>query len=286
LYHKAAAAPLVWSAEAKGLCEGWGGHCLELLLLREGLGHMPWALQQLKPFRAAQDASSSTTPARGADVIPIVVQWPMTQHLLNRDSSSSGGGGDGGGGGGACTCGSLACHLCTPPPPVTLQQLRMLLEVVCLSHSEGTPQAGQAPVLLALLLQRADPGVRAAFLNSEDGTRLLAALQLAVPASSQGQAKAAWSFYNRVGALSLCDISREFKALPWQFPAASRVVFTLAWCLFEVDPDTAAVTAAAMKHAAAGGVPAAVLAPAAKCGPAAVADGSVLCVSGWCWAGE
>jgi hypothetical protein len=158
------------------------------------------------------------------------------------------------------------------------------MEVVCLTCSDTTPQALQAPLLLSLLLQRASPGVRAAYLNSEDGTRLLVALQLGMPLSGSSPhmtpGTSTWSFYNRAGALSLYDIAADAPALPWQFPPATRAAFILAWCFLEVDPDAAGAAAAAIQHAAVDG------ATVQATTPAAVADGSVLCVAGWCWAGE
>jgi hypothetical protein len=60
-------------------------------------------------------------------------------------------------------------------PPVELQQLQ--LAVSALSHGGDSEVAGSAALLLALLLQRADPGLRAPFLAGPGGTALLAAVQ-------------------------------------------------------------------------------------------------------------
>jgi hypothetical protein len=57
---------------------------------------------------------------------------------------------------------------------VTLQQLQ--LAVCALAHADGI-QASGAALLLALLLQRAGPGLRAEFLGGAGGTTLLAACQ-------------------------------------------------------------------------------------------------------------
>jgi hypothetical protein len=59
-------------------------------------------------------------------------------------------------------------------PPVTLQQLQ--LTVSAMAHAESE-EAVTGALLLALLLQRADPGLRASFLAGPGGTALLAAAQ-------------------------------------------------------------------------------------------------------------
>jgi hypothetical protein len=61
------------------------------------------------------------------------------------------------------------------PPPVTLLQLQ--LAVSALAHGDDAEGAVSAALLLALLLQRADPGLRASFLAGPGGTALLAAAQ-------------------------------------------------------------------------------------------------------------
>jgi hypothetical protein len=205
-YHQGAAWPVLEAPDAHHLGGLPFAHCLELLLVREALGYLPGAMQQLKPFRAEQCSSSSrsscsttTTTAssgsgsnarEGGEFTRLILQWPVNLQVLKAGSSSSSS--SSGSGSLACQCRMPTCHLCTPPPPVTLQQLRLVLEVVCLSCQEISPQALQAPLLLALLLQRASPELRAAFLNSEDGTRLLVALQLAAEPNWGGARTCRW----------------------------------------------------------------------------------------------
>jgi hypothetical protein len=59
------------------------------------------------------------------------------------------------------------------PQPVTRQQLQLVLQVLV---QTGTAHFTPAALLLALLLQRADPGLRAAFLNGPEASLLLATL--------------------------------------------------------------------------------------------------------------
>jgi hypothetical protein len=61
----------------------------------------------------------------------------------------------------------------TRPPPVTRQQLQLVLRV--LVQSGGTAFT-TAALLLVLLLARADPGLRAAFLNGPEASLLLVTL--------------------------------------------------------------------------------------------------------------
>jgi hypothetical protein len=60
------------------------------------------------------------------------------------------------------------------PGPVTLEQLQL---AVCAIENADASGASAAALLLALLLQRADPGLRAEFLGGAGGTTLLAAAQ-------------------------------------------------------------------------------------------------------------
>jgi hypothetical protein len=60
------------------------------------------------------------------------------------------------------------------PPPVSLQQLQLAVTSLANCAVQG---AVSAHLLLALLLQRADPGLRASFLGGPGGTALLAAAQ-------------------------------------------------------------------------------------------------------------
>jgi hypothetical protein len=59
------------------------------------------------------------------------------------------------------------------PSPVTRQQLQLLLRVLVQADADHLRAAA---LLLALLLQRADPGLRAAFLNGPEASLLLVAL--------------------------------------------------------------------------------------------------------------
>jgi hypothetical protein len=170
-----------------------------------------------------------------------------------------------------------------------------VLEVVCLTCQETTLQTAHAPVLLALLLQRAAPGVRAAFLNSADGTRLLVALQQmgGQEASGATNCQNNWVLDNFHGALSLPPVPGA--AHSWTVRMIAMAASTLAWCFLEAHPDAAAAaTAPPPAQAAAGaatGTAAAadevVDAGAGAAGlvvmPPALAHGSVLTVRGVSW---
>jgi hypothetical protein len=60
-----------------------------------------------------------------------------------------------------------------PLPPVTRQQLQLVLGVVV---GAGGDMLASAALLLVLLLQRADPGLRAAFLSGPEASLLLSTL--------------------------------------------------------------------------------------------------------------
>jgi hypothetical protein len=255
-----------------------GSSCLEVLLLNETLGPLPWALQQLAPFRAAQQEGGST-PASGLK--GLWVQWPMLPRPMgpisygSGDSSGStatqGSSSSNSGGGSQCQCCRPTCHLCAPPPPVTLQELRLLLEVVCLTCHDTTQQAQQAPLLLALLLQRASPGLRAEFLNSADGTRLLAALQQATgnTGTAQSHMSTAWCMFNHHGALSLPSLLGNVTQVYAMLAGQSRALWTLGWCFFEADVSLTAAAAAGPTGGLGVTVP-------AQAVPVSVAHGSVL----------
>jgi hypothetical protein len=210
--------------------------CLEVLVLREMLGSQPWALQQLQPYSEARPTNSSSTESSAAAAengLVVGVQWPLLATSTSSSSNSSSSRA-------ACQCRSLTCYLCTPPSPVTLQQLRLVLEVVCLTCAEFSDKALQAPVLLALLLQRASPGVRAAFLNSADGVRLLVALQQSaeqtLPEGTPLTCSSGWCMYDHAGALSTRGVP---EARPLLLHAVSRTVYSLAWCYMELGPGSA-----------------------------------------------
>jgi hypothetical protein len=78
---------------------------------------------------------------------------------------------------------SDALPLCGPGlPPVTLQQMQLAVSAL---GCTDVLRATSAALLLALLLQRADPGLRADFLGGTGGTALLAACQY-------------WGYYQKV----------------------------------------------------------------------------------------
>jgi hypothetical protein len=73
---------------------------------------------------------------------------------------------------------ALVAPGCVPPPqcplpPVTRQQLQLVLGLLV---NTGGRTFSTAAVLLVLLLQRADPGLRAAFLNGPEASLLLVTL--------------------------------------------------------------------------------------------------------------
>jgi hypothetical protein len=180
---------------------------------------------------------------------------------------------------GVCACRARTCHLCTAPPPVTLQQLRLLLEVVCLTCTDTTPHALQAPLLLALLLQRASPAVRAAFLNAADGDRLLIALQQTVThmGGSDLDGAPSWSCGNHDGALSMLALSDK----AWLLPTSARAAHTLAWCFCTLNAPAPAAAATGAKATPRAAPATAALGKAgrhaaARLTPSAVAQGSLL----------
>jgi hypothetical protein len=242
-YHARAAWRLAAGAGFAELGTVHVGSCLCVLLLWEVLGSQPWALQQLAPHLAAQRAGKFSAAA--AHGLMVGVQWPLLRAFMGSVSNDSG---SGSGTGCRCNCCASTCHLCTPPPPVTLQQLRLVLEVVCLTCRESSQHALQAPVLLALLLQRASPGVRATFLNSADGVRLLVALQQAPEQTHQEltqlSAVNTWCFYNQAGALSARTAAAQSSVQRLLPPAITRAALALAWCFLEAVPGASAATAA------------------------------------------
>jgi hypothetical protein len=272
-----------------------GSGSLEVLLLREGLGVLPWALQQLNPH-TAQQAGADSTQRVGSE--PRAIQWPLlrppsssntlssnytstsTSTTTSSRSSSSGT---------ACSCHTPTCYLCTPPPPVTLQQLRLVLEVVCLTCQDSNAPSLRAPLLLALLLQRASADVRAAFLSSADGDCLLVALQQLAACKDEGGRGPAtartWRFNNHRGVLSVFDALTGYPVTPHTAFAPSRAAYTLVWCFLELSTPPEAAAPAAGAATAATGAAGAVL-PAAYVTPAAVANGSLLAHQEWGWIGE
>jgi hypothetical protein len=166
-----------------------------------------------------------------------------------------------------------------------------VLEVVCLTCQDSISAAMRAPLLLALLLQRASPGVRTTFLNSADGDRLLLALQqLAACKDEGGRGQIIWFWNNHYGALSILDALVSRNVMPYLASSPSRAAHTLAWCFLELNTTPAAAGGAA---AAAAATPpsattsaAVAAAAAAHVTPAAVAKGSVLGHRASSWGGE
>jgi hypothetical protein len=163
-----------------------------------------------------------------------------------------------------------------------------LLEVMCLTCQDTTPEAQQAPLLLALLLQRASPGVRASFLNSEDGTRLLVALQQMGDApegtleSYMRNTKTAWRLYQHAGALSLLAALNGDGVPYWRATAHTRAICLLAWSFCGVDAGViTSATAAAPAAAGVAGAPTMSLVT-----QAAVAHGSVVSIPSFSWQRE
>jgi hypothetical protein len=217
------------------------------------LGSQPWWWQQLEPYTAAWQASrseSSSNESAAEEGILAGVPWPLllscmgdnTTTMSTTTSSSSSSSRRA-----TCQCQSPTCYLCTPPPPVTLQQLRLALEVVCLTCRESTDEALHAPALLALLLQRADAALRAAFLNSADGVRLLVALQQA--SDHVVDARDTWCFLQHHGAVLLPDAA--VKLVP--VPPVTQAALTLAWCFMEAVPGATTAAAASQDRTPAAG---------------------------------
>jgi hypothetical protein len=164
-----------------------------------------------------------------------------------------------------------------------------VLEVVCLTCQDTNPEAQQAPVLLALLLQRAAPGVKASFLNSADGTRLLVALQqMGDKPDGTLDTKTSWRLHQHAGALSLWEALNGEGVPYWRASALDRATFLLAWCFCGVDAGAnASATAAALATAAASGAAVGAEAPTTSLlTPAAVAHGSVVTVTALSWMRE
>jgi hypothetical protein len=207
----------------------------------------------------------------------IPVQWPLTPDLQSSGSSSSSSSRK-------CQCRSATCHVCTPPLPVTQQQLRLVLEVVCLTWQECSAQAAQAQVLMALLLQRASPDIRAEFLNSADGVRLLVALQqlTGLPEVHEG-ADSALYLYRCSRSLSLPSEAGSTGTF-WGMVYSGRAACCLAWSFLQAEPGAAAAAAAAAppNPDTSGGHPA----PGSWLTAEAVRHGSVLGVCGRTWESE
>jgi hypothetical protein len=179
-----------------------------------------------------------------------------------------------------CRCGSYTCHVCNMPLPVDRRHLRLVLELVCLTCQECGPWATQAHFLLTLLLQRAEPEDRAAFLNSADGVRLLVALQQrsATEEDNRG-AGATYMYYRHIGALLLPE-EGGWQGDTWALPFCGLAACCLAWSFCEARLGAAA-TAAGSPSSSSG-------ADAAQpwLTAAAVARGCILGVGGVPWQSE
>jgi hypothetical protein len=155
-------------------------------------------------LRKADDdiGSSSTAPKR---IHHDCTRADSSTSGSNNTDSGNGNSSSSGGGGGSCTQGSMqaprkevwrceehkfssiipypltpalvapgcVAHPQCPLPPVTRQQLQLVLSLLV---GTGGESFSTAALLLVLLLQRADPGLRAAFLNGPEASLLLVTL--------------------------------------------------------------------------------------------------------------
>jgi hypothetical protein len=127
------------------------------------------------------------------------------------------------------------------PPPVTLQQPQLAVSALARSNAAG---AVSAALLLALLLQRADPGLRASFLGGPGGTALLAAAQYwgytAVLDSAAREIGQPFGVYDAVSWVQSAGAARMLAALNCDLPVeqagwepaapSGSLGLLLAWC--------------------------------------------------------
>jgi hypothetical protein len=121
-------------------------------------------------------ATSATTSSSSNSSIGLGhTCWPLLPYAapMHGGSTSSNGGGDHSTAN-TCPAAEASCQL----PPVSAEQLHLALERVCLNVQLCTVSADTSLQLLVLLLLRADPALRLAFLQGPQGGLLLAALQL------------------------------------------------------------------------------------------------------------
>jgi hypothetical protein len=116
---------------------------------------------------SAINATSITTDSEDDQEVtlsgPHSTYWPLLPHVAPPLPHVHNG-----------SAGHVSCQL----PPVSADQLHLALERVCLNVQLSTSYAGASLQLLVLLLLRADPALRLAFLQGPQGGLLLAALQL------------------------------------------------------------------------------------------------------------
>jgi hypothetical protein len=133
---------------------------VHLLLLSELWGLWPWQLQQLQRAANSSQGSSHCSPvsssishsttAASLSSTAVTLAFPLLPV--------------GAGGGGSALGGS------STPSPVTLEQLWLVTHIMCQGPCLHYYSAG---LLISLLLQRADPGLRAEFLGSPWGSYFL-----------------------------------------------------------------------------------------------------------------
>jgi hypothetical protein len=172
--------------------------CVQRLIAAELWDLWPWQLevsQQLKQLEQEQKQQDIAGCASTSKTIPI----SMCYHLGSSSSSSSSSGSSqqlrASVGVGVVTpllpqvmpllatnSSSSSSQSPAPPtcqlPPVTQQQLQLALEWVCVTVELSPQETRSGLLLLMLLLLRAEPSQRLAFLNGPCGGLLLAALQL------------------------------------------------------------------------------------------------------------
>jgi hypothetical protein len=130
-------------------------------------------------------------------------------------------------------------------PPVSADQLRLALERVCLNVHLCTRDAHTSLMLMVLLLLRADPALRLAFLQGPQGGLLMAALQLygrgtwplqlVVNAISPGLAPAGsdgWLGSEGAGLEGLQDLLAPTSSR-CSLGAASTAAVALSWLLLQ-----------------------------------------------------
>jgi hypothetical protein len=135
------------------------------------------------------DAVANSHRSRWVTMLgPAGAFWPLLPHVMssvlqsidsNSGSSSSGSGSrDSSIASRTNVSSSAAAETSCQLPPVSADQLHLALERVCLNVQLSTYPGGLSLLLLVLLLLRAEPALRLAFLQGPQGGLLLAALQL------------------------------------------------------------------------------------------------------------
>jgi hypothetical protein len=128
---------------------------------------------------STQESHGVTLPGLHSALWPLLPHTvsPMLPHHRSSADSSSDSSCDHGRGATTGDGGQVAA-VSTHLPPVSADQLHLALERVCLNVQLSTYHGNNSLQLLVLLLVRADPALRLAFLQGPQGGLLLAALQL------------------------------------------------------------------------------------------------------------